>query len=166
MFGFAWGKVIRSSLFDCICFPDQFYFEDTIIPGLLYKLANTTVTIPQAVYKYYINHRGISISSLKKPKSVDTYYIIEELILSWKELNIPINNAMKVSLIYQLGSYVYRRTKYLGNKVLFLQFILSCDLLENNDLFPSNAEDYYVNELIEAFKNKQFKRWKYAAMYL
>lgn len=166
MSSFAWGKVIRSSLFDNFCFPEQYYFEDTTFAGALYKLARVTVTIPQVVLKYYVNYNGISLSSRKRPKSIDTYYIIEELILTWRNLNIPINNSMKIALIYQLSSYVYHRTKRLGEKILFAQFILSCDLLEKNDLYPSHANDFYVNEAIEAFKNRQFGRWKYAAKLL
>jgi len=166
MFGFAWGKVIRSSLFDRFCFPEQYYFEDTMIAGVLFRKSEITITIPDIVYKYFINNDGISISSRKKPKSVDTYYIIEELIQTWKQLNIPINNSMKVSLIYQLSTYIYHRTKRLGENILYYQFILSCDLLDKNNLYPFSDGNFYLNELLEAFKNKQFGRWKYAAKYL
>ena len=158
--------MIRSFLFDHFCFPEQYYFEDTMIAGVLHNLANITVTIPQTVFKYYINHYGVSISSRNKIKAIDTYYIVEELIQTWKILNIPISNSMKIALIYQLSSYIYHRTKRLGNRMLFSQFISSCELLRGNDLFPDNIKDFYVIELVEAFKNKEFNRWKYAAKYL
>ena len=69
MFGFAWGKVFRASLFDSICFPVGYWFEDTIIPALIYPVAEVTVTLSDVVYNYYIKNKLRTIFVSKKTKN-------------------------------------------------------------------------------------------------
>lgn len=71
LFGFPWGKVIRSTKFQSLCFPEGYWFEDTLFCFILYSMCNKMVTIPDDVYLYRINPTGIN--ELYKFLPIDDY---------------------------------------------------------------------------------------------
>lgn len=73
--GYPWGKIIRSSLFQHLCLPEGYWFEDTMFSFLLYEKGKKFVTIPDEVYLYRINPNGISSSFRGKPKVVDSLLV-------------------------------------------------------------------------------------------
>lgn len=67
LFGYPWGKVIRSTKFEHICFPEGYWFEDTLFCFILYSMCTKMVTISDDVYLYRINPKGISESRATYP---------------------------------------------------------------------------------------------------
>ncbi|MBR6533527.1 MAG: glycosyltransferase family 2 protein [Clostridia bacterium] len=165
IFGFAWGKVFKTKLFEKFCFPNGFWFEDTIIGALIFPEANTTVTVPEETYFYFINSNGISLSSKTNPKCIDTYYIIEELYETLEYYSLNISNSLKSAVIWQLSKYIYNRCNGLKNeKTLKSLFVLCSELAYKYDVFSYENKTFWENEICEAFKNKQYYRWKTAAI--
>ena len=87
--GYPWGKVIRSSLFQHLCLPEGYWFEDTMLSFLLYEQGKTFVTISDDVYLYRINPNGISLSFRGKPKVVDSLLVTLQLLEDAKTLGLP-----------------------------------------------------------------------------
>lgn len=85
---FAWGKVIKSSLFENICFPEGFWYEDTVFMYLIFPNCKKASTISECVYLYRHNVKGITVSSRKNDKCIDTYWILESMIEEMEMLNI------------------------------------------------------------------------------
>lgn len=52
LFGYPWGKVIRSDKLRTFCFPNGFVFEDTVMRTLLYPTCSVVYTIPDSIYIY------------------------------------------------------------------------------------------------------------------
>ena len=52
LFGFPWGKVIRSDLMADFCFPEGYLFEDTVMSTLLYPSCKNVYTTPKILYLY------------------------------------------------------------------------------------------------------------------
>ena len=50
--GFPCGKVFSASLFEKICFPEGFWFEDSIMALIVYPCSKKNVIIPDMVYIY------------------------------------------------------------------------------------------------------------------
>lgn len=80
LYGFPWGKLIKSELFQRICFPELYWFEDTVMAFIIYPLCQKVVTSSILFYRYRMNPLGISATSVQKPKVVDSYWITERLL--------------------------------------------------------------------------------------
>jgi glycosyltransferase involved in cell wall biosynthesis len=89
LFGYPWGKVIRSTKFEHICFPEGYWFEDTLFSFILYNMCKKMVTIPDDVYLYRINPKGISSTSVGNPKVIDSLLVTLQLLEDAKTLGLP-----------------------------------------------------------------------------
>ena len=71
--GFPWMKVIKSSLFENIKYPEGYWYEDTIISYLIFPRCKNSSTISDVVYWYRRNAKGNTITSNKNKKCIDTF---------------------------------------------------------------------------------------------
>lgn len=121
LWGQPWGKVIRSDIFVNLCFPEGFWYEDSIFEYCIYPLWRKKYTIEQNVYAYRNNLKGITCKSRGASKSVDHYWIMLYL-WDWiadKEIDEKwLQFSMLQNMI--LG---YSRTKDLGESVLQAGFV-------------------------------------------
>lgn len=79
-YGMAWGKVIRSSIFAHLQFPEGYWFEDTIFAFCIDPFYPRQYLIRDLVYNYRRNPFGITQTSRKKAKAVDTVWIMRYLM--------------------------------------------------------------------------------------
>ena len=73
--GFPWGKVFKSELWNGICFPDKYWYEDTVIRNVISFKIKVFYTISDIVYLYRRNMAGVTYTALGKPKSIDTLWV-------------------------------------------------------------------------------------------
>lgn len=140
--GMAWGKIYKAELFSKICFPEKYWFEDTIITSLITHSANKICTISDMVYCYRLNQKGITHSSLRHPKSIDTYYVLKSVLAARKELNMHTDKAFYEHLM-RLIALGYKRTKNEPDVVRRSIFALFKKMLEeekNENSFKLHAE--------------------------
>ncbi len=166
MFGYAWGKVIKASLFENVCFPVGYWFEDTVIGGLIYPLAGKTVTISNVVYYYYANANGITQQAFSDLRCIDSYYIIEELLKVLSRVGISINSKLHDAIIFQLSVYILSRCCCIDDKNLKRIFILCAELAKRYALLNTEYVDRcseWKKEICLALVNMQYERWKFAA---
>lgn len=91
--GMAWGKVFRRELWQQVCFPEGYWFEDTVITSLLTHLASSIATVSDVVYCYRKNDRGITRTSAGKPKSIDTFYVLRSVLEARRTLGLETDSA-------------------------------------------------------------------------
>lgn len=166
MYGYPWGKVIRSRLFDSICFPEGYRYEDTIIPYLVFPNANITVCVPQLITAYYINKEGLTSQTRLNVKCIDTLYIIEMLLDHYEKCGKDLPENLLRGTLYQLGPYLFFRTKGLGQDLQEKVFILAAELALKHGVCEIIPNNYYENELICSLRDRQYKRWKWASVLL
>jgi glycosyltransferase involved in cell wall biosynthesis len=160
LFGYAWGKVIKSTLFENFCFPTGFWFEDTIMSALIFPQSKKNITIPNETYCYFINSSGITKSACSNPKCIDTYYILETLFETIQYYNLDVPDSLKTGIVQQLSKYVYNRCQKLKNKnSLKSLFVLCANLANEYNVFSLKNITFWENEVCEALKNKQYYRW-------
>lgn len=128
---FAWGKVIKSSLFENICFPEGFWYEDTVFMYLVFPLCKKASTISDCVYLYRHNINGITVTSRKNKKCIDTFWIIESMLDDMKTLGIKKNQDIYEFTLYQIW-FNFRRIRYMDVNIQKSIFLLSADLINNN----------------------------------
>lgn len=85
LYGYPWGKVYKSNLFSNFAFPEGYWYEDTALVYRVWTKAHQIATINPIVYHYRINDKGITATSIGKPKSLDSVYITRQLLIDLKE---------------------------------------------------------------------------------
>lgn len=78
--GYACGKVIKSKLFAESRFPEEYLFEDTLMSLAIYPQCNGIVTIPDDVYVYRINPKGITATVSKSNRAVESLLVTLQLV--------------------------------------------------------------------------------------
>lgn len=161
--GFPWGKVYRAQLFEKIRFPLDFWYEDTIVNYLLARLSNKYVAISDYIYGYRINEKGITFTSKKSKKVLDTYWIIEEMIDLSKEIGLKVDDSIYDMTVFQLSNLLYRRIHSLDDEVIKNTFILSSYLMKDIGIKDSKDKSIIFRDIEKAFKTQNYKLWKLAS---
>lgn len=73
--GFAWGKLYKAEIFEHICFPVGYWYEDTSIPWLVFPKVSITVYADVICYAYRNNPSGITASGLFSLRAIESTYI-------------------------------------------------------------------------------------------
>lgn len=88
--GMPWGKVYRPELFAQVRFPAYYTcFEDAIIHFLVFRLAKTVASVPEMVYLWRKNPKGLTATSQHRPAAVQSYWIMEQLAVQDAALGAP-----------------------------------------------------------------------------
>lgn len=161
--GFPWGKVYKAKLFEKVRFPLDFWYEDTIVNYLLARLSNKYVAISDYVYGYRINEKGITFTSKKSKKVLDTYWIIEEMIDLSKDIGLKIDDSIYDMTIFQLSNLLYRRIHFLDEETIKNTFILACYLIQDIGIKDSKNKSIIFRDIEKAFKEKNYRLWKLAS---
>lgn len=115
-FGVPWGKCIRKSLFQGICFPDGYWFEDSIIHQIVLPRANKIEWIEDVVYYYRTNSMGATSSSAGNPKSIDSLWISLSLFEDRRKLGID-NTVDYYKYMLNMLRLGFHRTELLPDNI-------------------------------------------------
>lgn len=125
--GFPWGKVYKKSLFEHTHFPDNYWFEDTMMHMVIYPMAYICYTTDAIVYEYFINPSGITGSSKGKAKAIDSFYVTKRLLEDRRKLGV---NFTVEDYRFFLGQVRmnWNRTRLLSERVRRAIFVETCAL--------------------------------------
>lgn len=102
LYGYAWGKLIKTDYFLNLQFPVGYLFEDTIFTFILYNLVNKVVTTSYIVYEYRINQNGINLSSKGNYSRIDTFWVTQLIMNEISLFGIEKNEKLYEILLNQL----------------------------------------------------------------
>jgi glycosyltransferase involved in cell wall biosynthesis len=122
--GYVWGKLIKAELFREVHFPEQYWYEDTIMTYLIYPRCSKAVKYNQDVYVYRRNPEGITAKSYGKKKSIDTFWITELMLEDMERLDIPMDQKIYEKLLDQIALN-YIRTEDMEEAVKVAGFMLT-----------------------------------------
>ncbi|MDE6555760.1 MAG: glycosyltransferase [Duncaniella sp.] len=88
LLGFPWGKLFKADTFRHLCFPEGYWFEDTLLGLIIFPLSDPArqAVIDAPVYVYFINQDGITQTSRKSQKTIDTVWVTRRLLEDRKTL--------------------------------------------------------------------------------
>lgn len=156
--GFPWGKIFKSDIFKNIHFPEQYWFEDTICAFILFPLSKVKVRIEDIVYNYRINKRGITFTSIGKPKILDTLYITNSLLEDVSTFEYSKSNEFYTKVFQQIKMNQNRISTIHKKDIQMAAFIIHCYFIEH--YFTSQillSEEYRYKEIEYAIKNHNYK---------
>lgn len=158
LYGFPYGKVIRSNLLKTFCFPQGYIFEDTVMATLLHPSARIIVSDPAIVYNYRDNHSGITHSSKVRKEAIDTFWImkycLEERLHRGQVLD---QNDYERYLVAVWRNWI--RTKALPDDLQKWIFVLTCDLFYENLKFTYRGKQRNKSMLERAIKSRSYQAY-------
>ena len=164
--GFFWGKLFRRELFKSIRLPEGYWYEDTIVHFLMFRMCETFVYLPQPLYAYRINGKGITKSSVGNPKAIDAYWILEYCLAMSDCLQLKRDNVFYEQLLYHCGFILWSRVKSLPEDVQVAAFVLAADLVNNNQAASRYRPPYLYREVEDALLRGDFAKWRLASKYM
>lgn len=130
LYGYPWGKVYRSTLFQRISFPEGFWFEDTIMTFLLFPMAERKYVIDTIVYGYRKSSTDtISSTAPRKLKCVDTYWITELMMEEYGKLSLPYDENCFEKFMHQI-IVNYNRVRLMDKDLQESIFVLTRELIK------------------------------------
>ena len=127
--GMPWGKVYRRELFAQVRFPAYYTcFEDAIIHFLVFRLAKTVASVPEMVYLWRKNPKGLTATSQHRPAAVQSYWIMEQLAVQDAALGLPHDALYRCTLTLQLSAFCYATVSGLPPETQQAVFRLCCAL--------------------------------------
>lgn len=151
--GHAWGKLYKRELFADLCFPDGYWYEDSVLSFLIFSLAKRIYVSKQMAYAYRINESGIVKSSVGKPRAVETYWITEQLLAERVQRGLPMDAQFFHFMLLQIRLNQLR-VRDLNEDVQEAVFVLTGDLLKQH--FPEIMMQGKEKNLIRSLKEKDF----------
>ncbi len=150
VFGYPWAKVFRSTVFGAIRFPEQYWFEDTLVLFVLYYACPRAVSIPDITYDYRRNTRGITKTSKGRPKLIDTLWITMQLAEDHRRLfpdGTPSGTAAPAApripfadtLLTQILQNARRLRTLKDLRIDYANFLLSCALIKQYSPLRADA---------------------------
>ena len=159
--GMPWGKVYRRELFEKVRFPSHYRcFEDSIIHFLVFRQAQTIVSIPQTVCLWLKNTSGITSTNQQQPSAVQSYWIVEELLAQDAALGLPHDDLFRISLTLQLTAFCYATVSRMDEHVLRDLFALCCALYSQTfSAETPRALPYRIRCGAAALESRRFALW-------
>jgi glycosyltransferase involved in cell wall biosynthesis len=155
--GHAWGKLYRGALFEHLCFPEGYWYEDSLLSYLIFPNAKNVWVTGHMAYGYRINQAGIVKSSHGKPKSVDTYWITEALMSEHAQAGLPADDAYFRYILLQIRLNQHRIAD-LPEEIQECVFVLTCDRF--CDTFPTDLDVSGNRTLVKALRTRDFGMYK------
>ncbi|MBQ8230384.1 MAG: glycosyltransferase family 2 protein [Lachnospiraceae bacterium] len=129
LFGYPWGKVIRSSFFRDLCFPDGYLFEDTIMGSILYPECERIVTLSDPIWFYRQNSSGITQTVGEKRETVDTFWLTKYCMEEADRRGV-LDSSRDCRRFYNKLRLNYLRLRSMPVEIKQSVFVLSCELYQ------------------------------------
>ena len=146
--GFPWGKIFKAELFSKVCYPEGYWYEDTIISWIIYPSSTKCIYTDIMCNAYRNNPSGQSASGLFSPRAIESTYITEEII---KSISSSTKRRQDIYELFLNQSFInIQRVRNASEEVMRAVFSIMCDL--KRDHFRTMKLD------TRTFRNKELEK--------
>ncbi len=165
--GFPWGKVYRRELLNDIRFPEEMWYEDTIVIMQLFVECRSFKYISVPLYDYYFHERNIThtVSNTKNIKAIDRYWVLCEIIDYYENKKYGKEASIYELLLRHASLYYYKDLKNLNDNIVEALFVSAKDLTLS--LKPSKRIklSYSLRMVEKSFLKNDISLWRLASVY-
>jgi glycosyltransferase involved in cell wall biosynthesis len=164
--GLIWEGISKREMWDKVRFPVGFWYEDVITKIILMRICTKFECVGEALYYYYLHENNASkkVWNSENIKSLDQYFIIEELLKYSLKLGLPLDGSIYKLLLIELGEFLYTRTQGLSADLKKAIFLLASTRVAEIKKEVGDIKLTYVDQKLEqAFCNGDFHLWKLAS---
>lgn len=166
--GLIWEGISKREMWDKVRFPVGFWYEDVITKIVLMRMCTKFECVGEALYYYYMHENNASkkVWNSENIKSLDQYFIIEELLKYSRKLGLLIDESVYKILLVELGEFLYKRTQGLSAELKKAIFSLASILVAEVKEEVGDIKLTYIDKKLEqAFCNGDFHLWMLASHY-
>lgn len=162
--GLPWGKVYKRVLFEQVRFPVNYWYEDTVVQFLLFRLAKSHAYVPEVLYDYRWYEGNYSkVQSKSVTRVVEHYWIVEYMLEEGERIGLKWDAMSYKVLLRHLGGYLYHAVSALGDAEKKAVFDLACKLTEEHYVPVSNRMNIQLRELEASLLERDYTRWVLAS---
>ncbi len=156
---YYWGKIYKRTLFESFRPPEGYLIEDMSYTHIMTRICKSFAHIPEPLYGYRINPKGIMATLNANPKASDQYWLVEWIIKEAERRRFDMRDVKK-GLIRELGPFLFNRSIRLDLEHRSILFSCASDLVGTWDLSQLNKKQKRV---FAALKRKDFAQWERAS---
>lgn len=163
--GYPWGGVFKSTLWENIEYPDNYWYEDMIVRMILFRKAKIFSYINDYLYYYCLHENNISKSIEKTTdlRCLDHFFLVSKLSELSNKLELNNKDDLYFNISYEYSVVLWLRTRKIDKDLRKAIFIEACNTINSlgydSDL---NKEEKIVSKI---FRKKDFLSWKLYAIY-
>ena len=158
--GFAWGKLYKAELFESICFPAGYWYEDTIIPWLVFSKVDKAVYADVMCYAYRNNPNGITAAGLFSPRAIESTYITKRLL---ETIPKEMCKREEVYSLFIIQTFInIQRVRNADDKTICAVFSIMCDLKQAYfaGMHLDGSVSYKEKEIEKTLNERNYSRMK------
>lgn len=165
--GLPWCKVYKREIWNNVRFFPGYWYEDTIIQFLIFMQCKNYAYIPKIEYEYKWYEKNFSHTqgNSANPKSIDTYWLLIEILEQYKKNNMPVDDRLYTLVLRHISIYYYGSVKNLDSKVVEALFVLAKDLYSEYKPNHKVKLPFMLRQVEKSFDNNDIELWKLASCY-
>lgn len=165
--GLPWCKVYKREIWNNVRFFPGYWYEDTIIQFLIFMQCKNYAYIPKIEYEYKWYEKNFSHTqgNSANPKSIDTYWLLIEILEQYKKNNMPVDDRLYTLVLRHISTYYYGSVKNLDSKVVEVLFVLAKDLYSEYKPNHKVKLPFMLRQVEKSFDNNDIELWKLASCY-
>lgn len=156
--GYQWLKIYKSYLFDGMGFPENCWHQDTVGLMLRYSFSHKIIIMPDYIYRYRKNRKGISFSAKKSYKTLDSFYVTKKLLEDSIKLGRQFTSRDYDIFLNQTAHNIYRIAWSKEKNVIKAVFILSI-YLKKRFFSNLNVRSEKCKEIEEYIEKGEFSKF-------
>lgn len=157
--GHAAMKVFKRSLWSGVYFPENFWYEDTIIHLIIFTLCSKLTVVDVPYYVYRRNEKGITQTRKNSSKCLDMVFVMDKILVQMIEKGIVMDKNIFHEILYHHSVILLSRVSHLDEDVLKVVFSYVSDRVKDisKDIKDVYDEDKYI---LNAFLSRDFYKWR------
>lgn len=150
MFGGTCTKLLRSELFRDVCFPEHYWYEDSIFAQIIFPRTSVGYGVAENSYYYRNRASGITNQGIKKPKSIDSYWITEQLFGERLKYGLEITEQY-YEYVLRMVKLTFSRIRLQPYEVKKNVFILFCNFIDKHfsDFHAHSSQCKEIEKIIK-----------------
>lgn len=165
--GLPWCKVYKRELWNNVRFFPGYWYEDTIIQFLIFTQCKNYAYISKIEYEYKWYEKNFSHvqGNSANIKTIDSYWILVEILAQYKKSNLPINEQLYTLVLRHISTYYFGSINGLSEDIIEALFVLAKELFIEYKPNHKVKLPYMLRQVEKAFDNNDIELWKLASCY-
>lgn len=159
--GYPWAKVYKRELFERVRFPENAWFEDTLVKMILFRECTRYAYISDTVYGYRKYEGNYTETQVKSSRGLEHYWMLCWMAKLSDKNAIGSRESLYTAMLYHLGAIYRYRIESVEEEIQQAAFVAGGALLASIRLQKLQQKPPFMyRELEKAYQNKDFAWWK------
>ena len=161
VYGFAWGKLYKWEIFDKVCFPENLWYEDTIIHLEIFPKAKKMLVLPIYGLVYRRNADSITAHHEETVRCLDTLWVMQAILQKRADEGEKCDEIIYEELLKHFSDISWIRIRRQPQKIKESFFCAAAYYLEQERKnIKEDTISPKMRKLDKIFSEKKEKLWE------